>query len=261
MSKAKAASKEKKKVVELKDVEDIDRPRPTSTRSLLTLKPLPKIDPKDKGKKGIEEEDESGKIPEGFDKVLWADLIVMFNADEQDEFWNSQHKWKLISWKLHSSSGVHTLMTDEGLVIHMLTREEVFFEKEIVTYHILDEELSIPEQTATGKGTSNPLTGWCLPKKPTMPTTLTLLNEFDKANPEENPVFPDMNQVVDVLIQQENDGVNEGVNNDDIEDEDVKIELNDNAELRLSYMRWRVTKTAPRDESSVQSHLMHERST
>ncbi|GKA79188.1 hypothetical protein Tco_0785784 [Tanacetum coccineum] len=56
MSQAKAASKEKEKGVELKDVEEIDRPRPTSTRSLLTLKPLPKIDPKDKGKKKIEEE-------------------------------------------------------------------------------------------------------------------------------------------------------------------------------------------------------------
>ncbi|GKG08226.1 hypothetical protein Tco_0334058, partial [Tanacetum coccineum] len=51
MSQAKAVSKEKKKGVELKDVEETDRPRPTSTRSLLTLKPLPKIDPKDKGKK------------------------------------------------------------------------------------------------------------------------------------------------------------------------------------------------------------------
>ncbi|GKA71456.1 hypothetical protein Tco_0777595 [Tanacetum coccineum] len=59
MSQAKAASKEKEKGVELKDVEEIDRPRPTSTRSLLTLKPLPKIDPKDKGKKKIEEEEES----------------------------------------------------------------------------------------------------------------------------------------------------------------------------------------------------------
>ncbi|GKC84989.1 hypothetical protein Tco_1140706 [Tanacetum coccineum] len=59
MSKAKAVSKEKEKGVELKDVEEIDRPRPTSQRSLLTLKPLPKIDPKDKGKKKIEEEDES----------------------------------------------------------------------------------------------------------------------------------------------------------------------------------------------------------
>ncbi|GJT17295.1 copia protein [Tanacetum coccineum] len=59
MSQNKLKQKEKEKGVELKDVEDIKRPRPTSTRSLLTLKPLPKIDPKAKGKGKIEEEDES----------------------------------------------------------------------------------------------------------------------------------------------------------------------------------------------------------
>ncbi|GKA88102.1 hypothetical protein Tco_0809866 [Tanacetum coccineum] len=58
MSQAKAVLREKEKGVEIKDVEDTERPRPTSTRSLLTLKPLLKIDPKDKGKKKIEEEDE-----------------------------------------------------------------------------------------------------------------------------------------------------------------------------------------------------------
>ncbi|GKD14555.1 hypothetical protein Tco_1198962, partial [Tanacetum coccineum] len=56
------------KGVEFKDIEETDRPRPTSTRSLLTLKPLPKIDPKDKRKKKIEEEvetkSESDGIPE-----------------------------------------------------------------------------------------------------------------------------------------------------------------------------------------------------
>ncbi|GJY83007.1 putative ribonuclease H-like domain-containing protein [Tanacetum coccineum] len=57
MSQAKAVSREKEKGVELKDVETIKRPRSTSTRSVLTLKPLPKIDPKDKGKKRIEEEE------------------------------------------------------------------------------------------------------------------------------------------------------------------------------------------------------------
>ncbi|GJV66715.1 putative reverse transcriptase domain-containing protein [Tanacetum coccineum] len=72
------------------------------------------------------------KIPEGFDKVIWGDLIVMFNPDEQDEFWNSQHEWKVISWKLHSSSGVHTLMTEEGLVIHMLIEKKYPLKKEIV---------------------------------------------------------------------------------------------------------------------------------
>ncbi|GJW58064.1 hypothetical protein Tco_0104795 [Tanacetum coccineum] len=60
MSKAKAASKEKEKGVELKDVEETERPRPTSQRSLLTLKPLLKIDPKDKGKKKIEEDGGGG---------------------------------------------------------------------------------------------------------------------------------------------------------------------------------------------------------
>ncbi|GKC99583.1 hypothetical protein Tco_1169858, partial [Tanacetum coccineum] len=65
MSQAKAVSREKEKGVELKDVEEAERPRLTSTRSLLTLKPLPKIDPKDKGKKKIEEEDEPNTESEG----------------------------------------------------------------------------------------------------------------------------------------------------------------------------------------------------
>ncbi|GJT88671.1 putative ribonuclease H-like domain-containing protein [Tanacetum coccineum] len=41
MSQNKEKHKEKEKGVELKDVEETERPRPTSTRSLLTLKPLP----------------------------------------------------------------------------------------------------------------------------------------------------------------------------------------------------------------------------
>ncbi|GJT99909.1 hypothetical protein Tco_1110248 [Tanacetum coccineum] len=59
MSQNKEKFKEKEKGVELKDVEEIERPRPTSTRSVLTLRPLLKIDPKAKGKGRIEEEDES----------------------------------------------------------------------------------------------------------------------------------------------------------------------------------------------------------
>ncbi|GJU03037.1 ribonuclease H-like domain-containing protein [Tanacetum coccineum] len=66
---AKAVSKEKEKGVELKDIEEVDRPKPTSTRSLLTLKPLPKIDPKDKGKKKIEEDDESESESNGIPKA------------------------------------------------------------------------------------------------------------------------------------------------------------------------------------------------
>ncbi|GKC89715.1 hypothetical protein Tco_1150364, partial [Tanacetum coccineum] len=58
-------NKAKQKGVEIKDAEDSNRPKPTSTRSLLTLKPLPKINPKDKGKKVLEEEAESDAESEG----------------------------------------------------------------------------------------------------------------------------------------------------------------------------------------------------
>ncbi|GJS30077.1 hypothetical protein Tco_0490697 [Tanacetum coccineum] len=280
MSQAKAASREKEKGVELKDVEETDRPKPTSTRSLLTLKPLPKIDPKDKGKKKIEEEDESESESDGIpqaekkieaDRLLaeklqeqereqftieerakflhdtiaaqrkflaqqrseairnkpptknqlrnqmmtylkhvgnykhaelkikkfeevqalyekikrsdedfisigsaedeklikrmnerefdlsksdvikegkakmkfrrkedlnavyqLGDLMVLFNPDDKDEFWSSQLDWIIVSWKLHSSSGVHTLVTDTGLIIHMLVEKKYPLRKEVL---------------------------------------------------------------------------------------------------------------------------------
>ncbi|GJU52836.1 ribonuclease H-like domain-containing protein [Tanacetum coccineum] len=64
MSQAKSVSREKEKGVELKDVEETNN-LVYSTRSLSTLKPLPKIDPKDKRKKKIKEEDESKSESDG----------------------------------------------------------------------------------------------------------------------------------------------------------------------------------------------------
>ncbi|GJZ69761.1 hypothetical protein Tco_0633311 [Tanacetum coccineum] len=81
MSQAKAVSREKEKGVEFKDIEETDRPRPTSTRSLLTLKPLPKIDPKDKGKKKIEEEDESESESDGIPEA--EKKFKQFASDEE----------------------------------------------------------------------------------------------------------------------------------------------------------------------------------
>ncbi|GJS50107.1 hypothetical protein Tco_0600228 [Tanacetum coccineum] len=56
------------------------RPRTTSTRSTLTLKPLPKIDPKDKGKKKIEEEDETESEDDDIPQV-----VKKFKQLENDE--------------------------------------------------------------------------------------------------------------------------------------------------------------------------------
>ncbi|GKE25220.1 hypothetical protein Tco_1436732 [Tanacetum coccineum] len=35
------------------------------------------------------------EIPKGFDRVLWGDLMIMFNPDDEDEFWNSQQDWNV----------------------------------------------------------------------------------------------------------------------------------------------------------------------
>ncbi|GJV09169.1 putative ribonuclease H-like domain-containing protein [Tanacetum coccineum] len=92
MSQAKAVSREKEKGVELKDIEETDRPRPTSTRSLLTLKPLLKIDPKDKGKKKIEEGDESESESDGIPeaekkfKQLETDEEMARKIQEEEQF-------------------------------------------------------------------------------------------------------------------------------------------------------------------------------
>ncbi|GKF91772.1 hypothetical protein Tco_0275473 [Tanacetum coccineum] len=50
--------KAKEKGVSIKDIEDSSRPK----RSILTLKPLPTIDPKDKGKSGLEEPEPAKKM-------------------------------------------------------------------------------------------------------------------------------------------------------------------------------------------------------
>ncbi|GJS79125.1 hypothetical protein Tco_0729006 [Tanacetum coccineum] len=72
------------------------------------------------------------EMPEGFDRVLWGDLMVLFNSDDKDEFWSSQQDWKIVSWKLHSSSGIHTLVTDTGLIIHMLVEKKYPLRKEVL---------------------------------------------------------------------------------------------------------------------------------
>ncbi|GJX50388.1 hypothetical protein Tco_0277233 [Tanacetum coccineum] len=63
---------------------------------------------------------------------LNGDLMVMFNPDDEDEFWNSQQDWNIVSWKLHGSLGVHTLVTEEGLVIHMLVEKKYPLRKKVL---------------------------------------------------------------------------------------------------------------------------------
>ncbi|GJU14819.1 hypothetical protein Tco_1142785 [Tanacetum coccineum] len=91
MSQNKEKLKEKEKGVELKDVEEIERPRPTSTRSLLTLRPLLKIDPKAKGKGKIEEEDESDTESED---ITEAEKKFKQLANDEEVARKVQEEWE-----------------------------------------------------------------------------------------------------------------------------------------------------------------------
>ncbi|GJS64593.1 ribonuclease H-like domain-containing protein [Tanacetum coccineum] len=96
------------------------------------------------------------EIPEGFDRVLWGDLMVMFNPDDENEFWNSQQDWNIVSWKLHGSSGVHTLVTEKGLVIHMLVEKKYPLRKEVLM-QMLKLKLESEETGLTDTSTTNAL--------------------------------------------------------------------------------------------------------
>ncbi|GKB57236.1 hypothetical protein Tco_0913422 [Tanacetum coccineum] len=100
MSQAKAVSKEKEKGVEIRNAKNAERPRTTSTRSVLTLKPLPKIDPKDKGKKRIEEDEESDtkseEITEAkkkFDQIAHDEEV----ARKMQEDWETEEERKRLT--------------------------------------------------------------------------------------------------------------------------------------------------------------------
>ncbi|GJU58825.1 putative ribonuclease H-like domain-containing protein [Tanacetum coccineum] len=93
------------------------------------------------------------EMPEGFERVLWGDLMVLFNPDEQDEFWSSQHEWKIIKKKYPLKKEILVQM----LNLRLESEEESTMALELIRFIKKNKELSIPEQTATGKGTSNPL--------------------------------------------------------------------------------------------------------
>ncbi|GJX91779.1 hypothetical protein Tco_0345105, partial [Tanacetum coccineum] len=67
--------------------------------------------------------DGSSKIPvEDMDLLLWGYLKTMFEPHVEDEIWKLQQRYKLLSWKLFDSYGVHCLSLQSGM-IYMLVEK------------------------------------------------------------------------------------------------------------------------------------------
>ncbi|GKF72103.1 hypothetical protein Tco_0208217 [Tanacetum coccineum] len=62
--------------------------------------------------------------PEGYDRLLWGDLITLFEPGEEDEIWKAQQDYTLISWRLYDSCGVRVLLMDTGITIHIMVEKK-----------------------------------------------------------------------------------------------------------------------------------------
>ncbi|GJR59153.1 hypothetical protein Tco_0496547 [Tanacetum coccineum] len=83
----------------------------------------------------------------GHDLNLWGDLRIMFDSNEDDEVWLSQQEWKLLSWKLYETCGVHTLVVDGTLVtLNMFVERRYPLIKEVLQ-RMLESRLEADAQS------------------------------------------------------------------------------------------------------------------
>ncbi|GJS20618.1 hypothetical protein Tco_0449250 [Tanacetum coccineum] len=64
----------------------------------------------------------STRPEEGYERVLWGDLKIMFDPHVEDQVWKNQSYYKVLDWKLYDSCGVHSLRK-QNVHIHMLVEK------------------------------------------------------------------------------------------------------------------------------------------
>ncbi|GJY70512.1 hypothetical protein Tco_0474215 [Tanacetum coccineum] len=84
--------------------------------------------------------------PEGYDLMLWGDLHTMFEPIEDDELWQNLHQYNLISWSLYDFCGVHMLLMENGMAIHMLTEKKYPLSQEMIS-KMLKKRLEVDHES------------------------------------------------------------------------------------------------------------------
>ncbi|GJW72775.1 hypothetical protein Tco_0132145 [Tanacetum coccineum] len=82
--------------------------------------------------------------PKGYDRLLWGDLMIIFEPGEQDELWRNQQHYSLISYKLFDSCGVHSLLMDT-VSIHMLV-ERIYPLTQLTLERMLNTRLQVDHE-------------------------------------------------------------------------------------------------------------------
>ncbi|GJY39480.1 hypothetical protein Tco_0425844 [Tanacetum coccineum] len=87
------------------------------------------------------------KVLKGYDLMLWGDLHTLFEPDEEDKLWKSQHEYKLLSWRLYDFCGIHILLMENGLAIHMLTEKKYPLSQEMIS-KMLKKKLEVDHESS-----------------------------------------------------------------------------------------------------------------
>ncbi|GJY40681.1 hypothetical protein Tco_0427951 [Tanacetum coccineum] len=88
----------------------------------------------------------SSSKPEGYDLMLWGDLHTLFEPDEESEIWMNQNEYNLISWSLCDFYGVHILLMQNGIAIHMLTEKKYPLSQEMIS-KMLSKRLEVDQES------------------------------------------------------------------------------------------------------------------
>ncbi|GJV91080.1 hypothetical protein Tco_1538893 [Tanacetum coccineum] len=84
--------------------------------------------------------------PKGYDLMLWGDLHTLFKPDEESEIWMYQNEYDLISWSLCDLCGVHILLMQNGIAIHMLTEKKYPLSQEMIS-KMLSKRLEVDHES------------------------------------------------------------------------------------------------------------------
>ncbi|GJZ46241.1 hypothetical protein Tco_0593837 [Tanacetum coccineum] len=63
------------------------------------------------------------RLEEGYERVLWGDLKVIFEPNVEDTVWRNQQDYRVLEWKLYDSCGVHFLRM-QHMHIYMLVENK-----------------------------------------------------------------------------------------------------------------------------------------
>ncbi|GJZ38873.1 ribonuclease H-like domain-containing protein [Tanacetum coccineum] len=84
---------------------------------------------------------------EGFNLMLWGDLHTLFEPDKDDEIWRDQHEYNLLSERLCDFCGIHILLMDNGMEIHMLIEKKYPLSQEMLT-KMLSKKLEVEHESS-----------------------------------------------------------------------------------------------------------------